>query len=473
MIGNDKKSQKITFNITSFTIYDKTCINKTFIVNLQEIGYSMSKIFIFILFCVFLRLSTSCGEDRTHEFEELTERDHWMTDIMKQYYLWGDSINEEKIQWKSFFSEPKSFFKTLTASAPVSDVWSWCSIDTLNEDHHERGFFNHVNSYGMDLLLMTDPTGATSRQYARVTAVIPGSPAYRCGIKRGDFIGYVDENKMSSSYISYLTSGKQRSLIVSRLGVDDEAGELVWVSADTLIMEKSEYVEDIPFPVYKHFTIGDNQVIYIMCNRLTKGPYEIPGSTQNYANYLDNMMLELNGTNSDNIIVDLRLCNYGEMDMANRFASYLLSSSFTDKVFATTFYNSKRSDENKIIYFNQEALQKGLNPENVFFITSSYTKGAAEWVIRAIQGMLGEANVFVIGTSTSGQYVMTEDITSVYNTTLHPAVAFVGNATGDYDYSKGITPDYEINEFTSVHLYPYGDENETVLSFILDEIPKL
>ncbi len=432
----------------------------------------MSKVYILFLLVAFL-IYISCGEDRTHEYEELTERDHWMTDIMKEKYLWGDSINEEKIQWKSYFTEPVTFFKTLTAFAPFSDSWSWCSIDTLCIDYHERGFFNHLDSYGMDFMLMTDPTGATSRQFARVITVIPGSPADRCGIERGDFIGMVDDNKMSSSYTSYIKSGKSRKLVVSHLDVNTETEELIWSSVDTVQMEKSEYVEDVPYPVCKMFEAGPSYAAYLMCNRLTSGPVEKEADSQTYSSQLENIISAVRTYSPENVIVDLRLCNFGQLEMANKLASYLLSPSFNGQAFATTFYNASRFSENDVCYFDSHALQNGLSPENVFFITSAYTKGAAEWLIRAIQHALGEANVFTIGVKTAGQYVMTEDIPSQYSATLHPAVAFVGNADGDYNYNNGISPDYEINEFTYVKLYPYGNENETVLSFVLSEINHL
>ena len=430
----------------------------------------MHKFYFIILLSTLVPSFCSCGEDRSYEYEQLTERDHWMTDVMKQNYLWGDSINEDKIQWKSFFAEPESFFKTLTAFAPVSDKWSWCSIDTLSKDYHQRGYFNHTDSYGMDFVLMTDPTGATSRQYARIITVIPGSPADRCGLERGDFIGSVDDNKMSSSYTSLLVNGKSRKLIVSRLKVDDAEEAFIWTSTDTISLEKSEYVEDSPYPVCKSFKVGNQTVGYLMCDRLTSGPYEKDVESGQYSTQLDEVMRTLKSYQAENLIIDFRLCNYGVIDMANRMASYLLSSSFENQAFATTFYNSSRESENAVLYYQKDALQNGLNLENVFFITSNYTKGAAEWVIRAIQHSLGNANVYLIGTITDGQNVMTEDIPSDYYTTLHPAVAYVGDADGDYDYSSGISPDYALNELTYVQLFPYGAENETVLSFIMNEL---
>ena len=431
----------------------------------------MKSIIYFIECCVSGWAITSCGEDRTYEYEERTVRDHWILDVMKEKYLWGDSIREEAIDWRRFFTDPPTFLSSVTAFAPIKDNWSWCSIDTINNDYYQRGYFNHLNSYGIDFIIMTDPTGATSKQYARVVFVASGSPADRCGIERGDFIGYVDGTKFSNSITDKLVSGGKRTLVVSKLGVDEEAAEYVWASTDTLYMERSEYVEDIAFPVCKTFKIGDNTVGYLMANRLTCGPDEIDEDSKSYISDLDNCMDKLKGESPNLMILDLRYCNYGNMDMANRLASYMLNSSFKSEVFANTIYNKRRTADNKTILFNSDVLDKGLSATDVFVITSNYTQGPAEWIIRALFFTLGEEHVFVVGSTTAGQIVMTEEIKSeVYATTLHPAVAYVANMHGEFGYAQGISADYEINENMYIKLYPFGDVNEPVLAFLLSQI---
>ncbi|MBQ2340372.1 MAG: hypothetical protein II386_05910, partial [Bacteroidaceae bacterium] len=66
-----------------------------------------------LMLCLFFFVS--CGEDRTYEYEEKTACDHWILSTMKENYLWGDSIKEEKLDWKNFFSKPATFFEKVTA----------------------------------------------------------------------------------------------------------------------------------------------------------------------------------------------------------------------------------------------------------------------------------------------------------------------------------------------------------------------
>lgn len=415
----------------------------------------------------------ACGEDRTGEYEELTACDHWMTAAMRDYYLWGDSIKEDELAWKSFFYEPQTFFSSLTKFAPVSDVWSWCAVDTLDEDYHERGYFNHLDSYGLDFLLMTDPTGATSRQYARVKTVIKGSPADRAGIERGDFIGMVDGNRMTSSYISYLTNGKQRKLVVSKLGVTSDESEFFWTKEDTVLMEQSEYVEDVPFPAVASFQAGDAKVAYLMCNRLTTGPVEQSADSQTYVDELKSAVNSIKDVNPDVMVLDLRLCNYGDLSMACLLASYIAGNSAADRVFAQTIHRENLAEEDQTFYFDSSAVTNAIEPEYLFIITSSYTAGAAEWLIRALLNVMGMTNLYLVGQTTDGQIVITEEIHSEYYVTLNPAVAFVADENGEFDFVDGIQPDVEIDEMSYVQLYPYGDKNEVILEAILNEVASM
>ncbi|MDE5550464.1 MAG: hypothetical protein K2I99_03830, partial [Bacteroidaceae bacterium] len=119
----------------------------------------MKRLLTCILTIVGILMGVSCGEDRTYEYEEKTQHNHWAYDVILDTYLWADSLNDFTPTWKSFFSTPSSFLSTLTAKSQHSDKWSYVLVDTLEEDPHQRGYFNHFDSYGLDFVLMTDPTG--------------------------------------------------------------------------------------------------------------------------------------------------------------------------------------------------------------------------------------------------------------------------------------------------------------------------
>ena len=111
--------------------------------------------------------------------------------------------------------------------------------------------------------------------------------------------------------------------------------------------------------------------------------------------------------------------------MAALLGSYVAGERAANRIFAQTFHRSDKADDDQTFYFDNTATTDALEPELLFVITSSYTSGAAEWLIRALRNVLGEANVYVVGQTTNGQIVITEEIHSDYYVTINPAVAFV------------------------------------------------
>ena len=406
----------------------------------------MKSILTHILAIFGLLLTVSCGEDRTYEYEEKTQHNHWMLETMRDKYLWADSLTNYEPAWKDFFSEPSSFITTLAAKSAQGDKWSYVEIDTVTADSHERGHFNHVNSYGLDFVLMTDPTGQTTKQMLRVLTVYPGSPAERAGLLRGDFICSYNGYKFSSSNISRMESGVARRLEVCHIAVNEEDGTFYWKDTVTVSMDASEFVEDKAFPVDWMLVADGTLVGYLMCTRLLPCPREKGlaslGSTV-YRDALDKAMHEMKQAGVEEMVLDLRLCNDGTLDMAQRLASYVVSPEALGGTFAKTFRNAAYAAENQTVPYDTSVENLGLS--RVYILTSSYTQGAAEWMIHALQHSMGEENVILIGQSTKGQNVMTEDAGSQFHVHLFPVVAYVADGDGDYDYGS-LSPTLEVDE---------------------------
>ena len=60
--------------------------------------------------CLFVLLMflSSCGEDRTYEYLELTQENQWIYEKMQDVYLWGDSM--KRPDRKSFFAKESFWF---------------------------------------------------------------------------------------------------------------------------------------------------------------------------------------------------------------------------------------------------------------------------------------------------------------------------------------------------------------------------
>ncbi len=383
----------------------------------------------------------SCGEDRTYEYERETAACHTMQSLLAEWYLWNDSIRD--LAWKDYFLSPTSFISKMTALSP-GDSWSYCLIDTVESDGNPCGYFNHADSYGLDFVVMTDPTGETTRQYARVVTVYPNSPAERCGLERNDFIARIDNSYMTASLSSQLVNGRSRSLVVNRLAVNTDEATYYWASVDTVVMEKSEKVSVDPILINK---MVSRDVGYIMLSNMDETDM-IVASLE--------LLLE---KCPSSIVFDFRLCNSGSVECASEIARLVGNASGT---FLRTIWNADKSSNNSAWQVNASAGYR------LFFITNGKTQGAPEWLIYGLRS-LGQPDMTVVGTTTAGQNVMLQAIQTDYKYTVYPAVAYVADGDGAYDYGSGIVPDSVIDELDYVNLYPYGSEYEVILNKILTD----
>lgn len=429
-------------------------------------AFYKSKITITTILAALVLLTVSCGEDRTYEYVAKTEHCRWIQEQMMAEYLWGDSIKD--VDWKGYFANPTDFMKKMTAQSPTKDPWSYVTIDTLSQDLHERGYFNHLKSYGIDFTVMADPTGETSRQYARVITVYPNSPADRCKVDRGCFIGTVNGNKITSNNTKLLVSGREATLEVATIDYDEVEGKYYWETTSKHEMGVSEKVEDEAFPVHKTIPNAGKKVAYLMATRLVEHPYEVEGISRDYRQQMLGIMSEFKSAGADELVLDLRLCNDGTLAMAHTLASCIVPAAHYGDTFVKTLWREDLSMRNETLVYDKSFASYNPAFTYIYIITGEHTQGAAEWLIHGLQATCGIDGVQVLGTKTKGQNVMLTPIKSTeYHCTLYPATAYVADAAGEYGYADGIVPDVEINEYNQINLYPYGDRDEAILKMIL------
>lgn len=416
----------------------------------------MTKILFYIV-TVFVVLSVcSCGEDRTYQYEEKTQHNQWLHDVMLDEYLWVDGLRDYVPDWKSYFAAPSAFLSMLTSKSGHGDVWSYVEIDTVIVDSHERGQFNHLDSYGMDFVLMTDPTGQTTKQVLRLLTVYPNSAAELAGLRRNDFIVSLDGEKISSSNMSRLKKGRAHSLEVTHVAVDEAENFFYWGDTTAVALGASGYVEDEAFPIYNIVYADGRKVGYVMCTRLLEYAVENGmgrGSSAEYRERLDEVMAYMRSEGVEEMVLDMRLCNYGTLAMAQRLASYVVNPNCRDRAFVRTVRNEAHSSENVALPYDFSVENLGLN--RLYVLTSAYTQGAAEWLIHSLRCSMGEENVITVGMATKGQNVMTEEVGRNYHVRLFPVVAYIADGESNYEYGS-IEPTISVNEQNYVSMGEYG-----------------
>ncbi len=404
---------------------------------------------------------SSCGEDRTYQYEEKTEKSQWIYKIMDQYYLWYKempSVNDYKI----FFNEPKTFFSKLLSK---KDKYSYIE---MGEDTR---FINSTSTYGFDFILYVDPvtqSQSSPTRYARVLYVLPDSPAKEAGLKRGDWISAVDGETLTQKNYMALVSGGTTTLTISTLNYQ-RPDSIYWEQATrTLTLQASRKVEDNPFFVDSVYHLNGKRIGYLMYNKFSTGPNDTGDETQ-YAYQMQSIFSRFKRENLTDFILDLRYNPGGYLICAQQLGSLIAPDAAMGNVFCSLVFNDKQSDLNQKYLFDKSLTSGyGLNLQRIYIITSEQTASASESLINGLIPFMGEENVILVGEQTEGKNVASLTFESPYNFKIHPIVATVYNSEDLSDYANGFSPDYEIDEAQYINnLAPLGDIDEIMLNSTL------
>ncbi|MDO4164237.1 MAG: S41 family peptidase [Bacteroides sp.] len=389
----------------------------------------------------------SCGEDRWAEYYPLTGRDLWIDSVMREDYLWYDEM--PSFNDLNYFQTPANFLDDVISSK--DDGFS--SVDTLNNDP--------VIGYGFDYTLSTATDNDTA-YYAMITYVIPDSPAAEAGLERGEWIMMVDGDYITADNDSILDDGESRTITVGKYTattVTDEDGEETTtysVVADReATLSAARVVEDAVIPIS---TVLDGNVGYLVYNSF---------DADADADLLEFSSL-CHSSGVTDFVLDLRYNTGGSMESAQLLASILAPSGALGSTFTTLEYNDKKTDKNRSLTFDTQLLSTGsnLNLSTVYILTGSETAATAEMLIN---GLTPYMNVVLIGETTEGIYIGTEDfLSNTYLWVLRLAVCQLFNANGEADYTSGFSPDYSVSPLSDpTTVLPLGNSDEALLSVAL------
>lgn len=434
-----------------------------------------SKLALISLCLSFLLGFSSCGEDRTKEFVELTGDTHWIYNTMNEWYLWYDEMPSMS-DYKDYFSDSEAFFKKLLSS---QDKYSYMEKYDETPVALSRSI-DLGSSYGFDFALYVDPVSQSSsspKRAARILYVLPNSPASEAGLRRGDWIVGVGEEQLTTKNYFSLLNGPAVSLTTSTIEYTytEETGEIesiAWGPDSLIHLSASRRVEDNPFYIDTLYRIRGHRIAYLMYNRFSTGPNDT-GTETEYLNQMRQIFAKFKSQEPTDFILDLRYNPGGYLSCAQVLASLLAPESGLGQIFCTLRFNDKKLKQNQSMLLDKSlAGSANLNLNKLYIITSESTASASESVINGLRPIMGDDNVILIGTQTEGKNVasLTFEEPS-YNIRLHPIVASVYNGDGFGDYSDGFLPTYEIDELVYINtFYPLGDIREFMLYTALDII---
>ncbi|WP_148371752.1 S41 family peptidase [Bacteroides bouchesdurhonensis] len=409
------------------------------------------------LIIAFISGFISCGVDRWPEYAHQTALDSWMYDIMQQNYLWYGSM--PSYDDVNLFLDPAGFLAKVKAS---NDSYSF--VDSVME--------TPLPTYGFDYSLVRSQDIDTAYN-ALVTYVIPGSPAEKAGLQRGNWIMKVDTSYISKKYETALLQGTQaRDLVmgvwkevIPEVEEGEEEPEPVYkvVPNDiTLKMGAAQIVEDNPFHKSEILDLSTGKVGYLMYNSFTAGTKDDP---EKYNNELRKWSAELAQENIHKVILDLRYNAGGTLDCVQLLSTILAPSYYLDQNMTFLEYNDKNIDKDATLTFNQQLLKNGKNLDlnTLIVLISGETTGAPEMLMNNLNNKVQK--LIGIGSSTKGQNVATEKfINEEFSWAVNPVVCTVYNSEHD-TFSGGFQPHYSVSSSTDYSTFlPFGDPKEALLS---------
>lgn len=412
-------------------------------------------------------LATSCGEDRTWQYEELIAEDLWIKAEMDNIYLWKDDMPADDDL--DFFQPAATFFQNLLSRScqdGKGDPYSY-----LEDQTEETRAIDRESTYGFDFLLF-QPTQTPRQIVARVTLVQKGSPAEKAGLKRGNWISQVNgEALTNSNYEESLYNGAGIDLTLAR--ADTAQGTALWTDTATIHMEASQRIENNPFYADTVYHIGNRRIAYLMYNAFSTGPDDA-AADNTYNNQMRAIFGRFKTAGTTDFILDLRYNPGGYLSCSQVLASLLAPAEAFGQPYCHLAFNDLNTARDTT-YTLREDLAGGnnLGLNRLYVITTGQTASASEAVINGLKPYM---EVILVGTGTEGKNVASMPVSSPEHPgiILHPIVAQLSNAKGESDYHNGIAPDHEYDESEEATfaepLQPIGSTGEFLLRHTLDLI---
>ncbi len=416
--------------------------------------------------------------------KEATDVNKFIYNGLKDYYLWVDQIPNLTAQkytvkdslnaFLNTYTDPNNLFTSLLYKYPTIDKWSFIVDDSKVIDNWIQGI---SETMGFDFMLAQ--IGTSDNVFGFVRYVYKGSPAEKAGIKRGDLFMQVDDQQLTiSNYEALLFTN-----ITYKLSFATITGNVISLNGKSATMTAVQMQEN-PIQLDTVLNINNLKIGYLVYN----------GFNSDFDIQLNDVFKKFKDAGINNLILDLRYNGGGSVQTAIYLASMIYGTN-TSKVFIKSQYNAGLQAEivnadgaaSLIDNFTDKILKTTTTPETpintlniskLYVITSDNTASASELLINGLKPYL---QVYSVGINTAGKYVASStikdwDADGNVNPNnpwvMQPIVVKISNSAGVTDFVNGLAPDFSVEEDIA-NLMPFGDQNETLLKAILNNIKGL
>ena len=200
------------------------------------------------------------------------------------------------------------------------------------EMHCKQSLAGKALTTGMEYNLYLRATGSTG-VIAQVLYVLPGSPAQKAGIKRGDIISKVNGNLLSTTnYSDLLSTGTTYTFGLATVSgstlVDSDQTRTVTA---TVFQENPNFLDSV-------YTVGSKKVGYFVYNQFVPGAN---GSTANeYDAQMDAVFSKFKAQGVNELVLDLRYNPGGYTSSSANLASLIGKGISSGKLYFREEWNT-------------------------------------------------------------------------------------------------------------------------------------
>ncbi|MGV4438135.1 S41 family peptidase [Ornithobacterium rhinotracheale] len=382
---------------------------------------------------------------------------YWQEDVpnLSDEYSKKETLLHTLLQSK----KPNEFFYSLLYQYGEVDRFSW-----IVDDYHK--LLNDLNGISKESGMHLQLTLIGDDVVGFVNYVVPGSPAAKAGVKRGDVIYKINGQTMNKNnyrglFADHFTATLARN---SKL---TENGFVLGEEKINIDIQTVEVTEN-PVAFYKTFNLNGHKIGYLVYN----------GFIDAYNGELNQKFAQMKQDGVQDLILDLRY-NGGGSTRAAEALGAMISGRFGENYINFTF-NQKNKELNESVdlpsKINLFAYQNGvnkkigeadvntLNLKKVYILTSHATASASELTITCLKPYI---DVHTIGETTYGKFVFSvslfdspdnsiEHINKKHNWAMQPILGAYKNAKKE-DYYEGLVPNTKIN---TEAFGEFGDESK-------------
>ena len=362
----------------------------------------------------------------------------WVEAGMRDYYLFADAVPSVRLE---AHDSDESLLEAMRVEPP--DRYSYLTDEARYDALFDEGM---TFGFGWDFTRVDDETLLFSR-------VLPGSPAERAGIVRGERLVAIDGEALAA-FLERPLEERDRTL-----GLPDTPTTIALgvESPDGTRREVSVGSESFPLVTVEALDVVEHAGTRV-------GYLRFASFLETSRAELDDAFDTLAAKDVGELVLDLRYNGGGRVDVAADLAGGIGGTVLAGKTFASFRRNERYAEFDVDIDFGQRFA--ALDLARVFVLTTAGTCSASELVINSLEPFI---NVVTIGEATCGKPFGTSPDRHCGRVLNALSVSFE-NAADVGGYVDGLAPDCRVDEDPRTPMGSAGDPlYDTALGFVTNE----